>query len=129
MLSVAGGIGADDGGAPATWVSLLELARGLLLLLVAGRQVRSRARGAEGPAQPLDEVTPGRAAGAGALLSSVNPKNPLLAVAAGAAIAQTGTSTGGEVAAYAVFNAVIMAVLLLVIGVKLVGDAISGLSA
>jgi Sap-like sulfolipid-1-addressing protein len=93
----------------------------------------------------------------------VNPKNLLLTVAAAAAIAQTGISTGSELVALAVFvvigtlgpgipvaiyfamgrraaallddlkawlgfnNAAIMAVLLLVIGAKLIGDGISGL--
>ena len=113
----------------------------------------------------LDSFSPVKAAGAGVVLSGVNPKNLLLAVAGAVAIAQAGISTGQQVAAYVVFvaiasigvaaplgiyfalgersrqiletmknwlarnNAVIMAVLLLVIGVKLIGDAISGFSA
>ena len=102
--------------------------------------------------------------GAGAFLSAANPKNLLIAVAAAAAIAQTGIPGGEQAIAYAVFalvgtvgvaapvviyfalgeragpildrlkrwmahnNGVIMAVLLLVIGVKLIGDGIAGLS-
>ena len=98
------------------------------------------------------------------LLGGVNPKNLLLAVSAGASIAQTGISGADQAIAYAVFalvgtigvgtpvviyfalgersatmlaalkdwmgrhNAVIMAVLCLVIGVKLIGDAIGGLT-
>jgi threonine/homoserine/homoserine lactone efflux protein len=113
----------------------------------------------------LDSFTPIKAGGAGVLLSGLNPKNLLLAVAGALAIAQAGISTGEEVASYVVFvavasigvaapvvlyfalgersrglldgmrdwmarnNAVIMAVLLLIIGVKLIGDAISGFSA
>jgi hypothetical protein len=111
----------------------------------------------------LDTFTPVKAAGTGALLSGLNPKNTLLAVAGAAAIAGTGIATGQQVVAYAIFvviatigvgapvvlsivmgdrsrhllgeikdwmvqnNAVIVAVLLLVLGVKLIGDGISGL--
>ena len=110
----------------------------------------------------LDSFTPVKAAGAGVLLSGLNPKNLLLAVAGAAAIAQTGIDAGEQAIAYALFvliatlgvglpvalalvmgersrelldrlkdwlasnNAVIMAVLLVVIGAKLIGDAISG---
>jgi hypothetical protein len=56
-------------------------------------------------------VQPGQAAGAGAVLSGANPKNLLLAIGAAAAIAQTG-----------------IAVICLIIGAKLVGDAIGGFS-
>ena len=95
----------------------------------------------------------------------MNPKNGLLTIAAGAAIAGTGISAGEQAGALAVFiaiatlgvaaplvvyfalgsrsaevleemkdwmaanNGAIMAVLLLVIGAKLIGDGISGLSA
>lgn len=112
----------------------------------------------------LETFTPVKATGAGAVLSGLNPKNLMLAVAGAAAIAGVGISTGQEIAAYAVFvlvasigvgapvviyfalgdrsasllerlknwmaqnNAVIMSVLLLVIGVKLIGDAIAGFS-
>jgi threonine/homoserine/homoserine lactone efflux protein len=99
----------------------------------------------------------------GTALSGINPKNLLLTVAAAAAVAQSGVSTGDEVVAMAVFvvlatlgpgipvaiyfamgrraaklldelkawlgahNAAIMAVLLLVIGAKLIGDGVGGL--
>ena len=113
----------------------------------------------------VEHFTPARSAGAGVVLSALNPKNLVLAVAAAAEIAQLGVSTGDEAVAYAVFvligtvgvavpvvlyfalgdratplldalktwmgrnNAVIMAVLCLVIGAKVLGDAISGFSA
>jgi len=96
--------------------------------------------------------------------AAVNPKNLLLTVGAGAAIAQTGAGAGGQAAALAVFvllatvgvalpvaiyylmsdrateilgdvrewmaleNATIMAVICLIIGAKLIGDAISALA-
>jgi threonine/homoserine/homoserine lactone efflux protein len=105
-----------------------------------------------------------KSAGLGVLLSAVNPKNLLLSIAAGAAVAAvTGLSGGEQAVAYGVFaviatigvaapiviyfamgdrapallarlhtwmadnNAVIMTVLLLVIGVKVLGDGIGGL--
>jgi len=168
VLAVASGANASDGGEPATWLSVLKLVLGLLLLLVGVRQWRGRPHDPSDVAMPawmgrLDTLTPAQAAGTGALFSGLNPKNTLLAIGAGAAIAGTGIGTGQQAVAYAVFvviatvgvaapvvlsvamgdrsaklldelkawlaahNAVIMAVLLLVLGVKLIGDGISGL--
>ena len=134
------------------------------------RQFRGRPHAGEEPETPkwmaaLDTFTPAKAAGAGALLSGLNPKNLLLAVAAAVAIAQTGIGGGEQAGAYAVFvvvatlgvgtpvalsialgerarerldrlerwmsqhNAAIMSVVLLILGVKLIGDAVSGFSA
>ena len=167
VLTVAGGADASDAGEPATWVSVLELLLGLAALLMSARQFRGRPRAGEAPETPkwmraLDTFTPVKAIGAGALLSGLNPKNLLLAVAGATAIAQAGIDTGDEAIAYALFvliaslgvglpvvltialgersralldelkdwlarnNAVIMAVLMVVIGAKLIGDAISG---
>jgi threonine/homoserine/homoserine lactone efflux protein len=169
VLSVAGGADASEEGKPATWVSVLELVLGILLLLIALKQWRGRPHERDQVRTPkwmraLDTFTPVKATGMGALLSGLNPKNLLLSVAGAAAIAQTGISTGQQIAAYVIFvliasfgvaapvvialilgersrhvldelkdwmvrnNAVIMAVLLLILGVKLIGDAISGFS-
>src|SRR4051812_38228566 len=169
VLSVAGGADATSGGEPATWVDVLKLILGLLLLLVAARQWRGRPHGDEEPVAPkwmgaLDRFTPPKALAAGVALSALNPKNLLLAAAGAATIASVGVSTGDEIVAWIVFvlvasigvaapvviamamgdragpildglktwmarnNGVIMAVLLLVIGVKMIGDAISGFS-
>ena len=170
VLLAADGADATDEGQPATWVGILQLLLGAGLLLLALRQWRSRpADGAEPPLPsgwaPSTTSRRSRRSGPASYPSGPNPKNLLLAVAAATAIAQTGISTGDEVAAYIVFmaiaslgvgipvalyfvmgersravlenlktwmshnNAVIMAVLLLVIGAKLVGDAIASLSA
>jgi threonine/homoserine/homoserine lactone efflux protein len=167
VLAVAGGADASDDGQPATWVNILELVLGLAALLLGARQFRGRPRAGETPESPkwmqaLDTFTPAKAAGAGVLLSALNPKNLLLAVAGAATIAQTGIDADEEAIAYAIFvvvatigvalpvtlaialgersralldelkdwlavhNAAIMAVLLVVIGFKLIGDAISG---
>jgi threonine/homoserine/homoserine lactone efflux protein len=166
VLLASSGV-ASEQGEPADWVSWLKLVLGLLLLAVAVTQWRGRPRGDADPEMPkwmqtIDTFTPPKAAGFGALLSGINPKNLLLCVGAAAAIAQTGTPAGEQAIALAVFvligtlgpgapvaiyfalgerskqildrlkawmgdnNAAIMAVLCLVIGAKLIGDAISG---
>jgi hypothetical protein len=169
VLAAAGPAGAGKSGSPATWVSWVKIVLGVLLLLVAARQFRSRPRGDEEPDMPkwmtrIDKTTPLAAFGLAAALSGANPKNLLLAVAGAAAIAQTGIPGGQQALAYLVFaviatlgvgipvgiyfalgersarllaglkdwmsehNAVIMTVLCLIIGAKLIGDAISGLT-
>jgi threonine/homoserine/homoserine lactone efflux protein len=168
VLLVAGGAGADDEGGSPTWVAVLKLVLGAALVLLAAREWRHRPRGGADAALPkwmqaIDSFSPARALAMGVALSAINPKNLLLTVAAATAIAQTGISTGSELAALAVFvviatlgpgvpvaiyfamgrraaallddlknwmganNAAIMAVLLLVIGAKLIGDGISAL--
>ena len=169
VLLAASGADASESGEPATWVDVLELVLGCLLVLVAVRQWRGRPREGDEAALPkwmqtIDTVAPGKALAMGALLSGVNPKNLLLTLGAASAIAQTGVDTGQQAVALAVFvaigtlgpglpvaiyfalgarakrvlddlklwmaahNAAIMAVLCLVIGTKLIGDAIAGLA-
>jgi threonine/homoserine/homoserine lactone efflux protein len=173
-LSVVGAIvllvspdATSDSGAPATWVSWLRLVLGVLLVLLALKDWRGRPRDAEKAPTPkwmgaIARFNAVKALAAGAVLSAANPKNLLLALAAGASIAQAGIPGGEQAVAYAVFaligaigvlvplviyfalgdragpildgikswmaqhNAVIMTVLLLVIGAKLIGDAIAG---
>jgi len=168
VFLLAGPANASDDGEPATWVDVLKLVLGLLLVRIALRQWRGRPHNGDEPPTPrwmgaIEQFSPVKALGAGALLAGVNPKNTLLAVAAAAAIAQTGIPGGEQAVAYAVFavigtigvaapvviyfamgdragpildglrswmaahNAVIMAVLCLVIGAKLIGDAVAGL--
>jgi threonine/homoserine/homoserine lactone efflux protein len=168
VLLVASGSNASESGQPATWVAVVKLVLGTLLLLAAIKQWRGRPRGDADAALPgwmraVDHFTPGRAVAMGVALSAINPKNLVLTVAAATAIAQTGIATGDQAIALAIFvvigtlgpvlpvaiyflmgerstrvlddlkewmghnNAVIMAVLLLVIGVKLIGDGISAL--
>ena len=169
VLSVAGPAGASKSGSPATWVSWVKIVLGAALLLVAVRQFRSRPKDSDEAALPkwmasIDTMKPLTVLGLAALLGGINPKNLLLAVSAGASIAQTGISGADQAIAYAVFaligtigvgtpvviyfalgersatmlaalkdwmgrhNAVIMSVLCLVIGAKLIGDAIGGLT-
>jgi threonine/homoserine/homoserine lactone efflux protein len=169
VLLVSSGASASSHGAPATWVSIVKIVLGVLLLALAAKQWRGRPRGDAEPQLPawmktIDTFTPVKSVGMGALLSTINPKNLLLVVAAAAAIAQTGASAVDQAVALAVFiviatlgvgapvaifflmgaratkilgelhdwmareNATIMAVICLIIGAKLIGDAIAGLT-
>jgi hypothetical protein len=81
---------------------------GVLLLLLAARNWRTRpARGAE-PEMPkwmagIDTLKPGKALGLGLLLAGVNPKNLMLAAAAGAGLATLGLSTADAIGSLIVF--------------------------
>jgi threonine/homoserine/homoserine lactone efflux protein len=108
VLLVSSGADASGGDDPATWVSILKLVLGVLLLGIAARQWRGRPRGDADASLPkwmstIDRFTPARAAAMALALSAINPKNLVLTVGAAAAIAQTGASTGGQAVALAVF--------------------------
>ena len=108
VLAFAGPAGASQSGSPATWVSWVKIALGVLLLLVAARQFRSRPHGDEQPHMPkwmatIDKTTPPAALGLAAVMSGANPKNLLLAVAGAAAIAGTGIPGGQQAIAYLIF--------------------------
>ena len=65
-------------------MSWVKIALGVLLLLVAARQFRSRPHGDDQPQMPkwmatIDKTTPVAAVGLAAVLSGANPKNLLLA--------------------------------------------------
>jgi threonine/homoserine/homoserine lactone efflux protein len=169
VLVISGSASASSHGAPATWVSILKIALGLVLVALAVKQYRGRPRGDTEPElaawmKAIDTFTPVKSAGMAMLLSGVNPKNLLLTVGCAAAIAQTGVSTVDQAVALAVFvalgtlgvgalvaiyfgmgaratkilgalhqwmareNSTIIAVLCLIIGAKLIGDAITALS-
>jgi threonine/homoserine/homoserine lactone efflux protein len=108
VLAVAGSANANEDGEPATWVDVLKLVLGALLLLVALKQWRGRPRRGEAAAMPqwmrsIDRFTPGRSLAIGAALSGINQKNLLLTLGAASAIAQTGVETGEQAIALAVF--------------------------
>lgn len=91
-------------------VGSITLVLGLLLLLVALRQWRGRPQGGAEPPLPswmgaIDSMGAARALLLGFVLACVNPKNLLLAVAAGVAVGAAGLSPGaatGVIAIYAV---------------------------
>jgi threonine/homoserine/homoserine lactone efflux protein len=154
----------DDGSQPVK--AVIQLVLGALLLLLAVRQWLGRPKAGEEPALPkwmqaIDRIRFATAFGLGFLLSAINPKNLLMAAAAGVAVGSAALATGEVVVVIAVFtviaastvlvpvvayliasarlrgpldalrtwlakeNAVIMAVLLLVIGVSLIGKGIA----
>jgi threonine/homoserine/homoserine lactone efflux protein len=163
---LAGGASSEKGSA-ASWTGWIKIGLGLVLVALAVREWRGRPRGDEVPPAPgwmraVDGFTPVKAAGLAAVLGVVNPKNLLLVVAGGLAIASSAPDdTGTQVVAGVAFaivasvgvaaplvvyvsageraaqilddlkdwmvrnNAAIMAVLLLVIGAKLVGDGMT----
>jgi len=87
------------------WV---KVAIGVLFLLMAARQWRSRPRAGESVTMPkwmqtIDAFTPAKSAGLGVILSAANPKNLALTIAAAASIAQVGLSGGASAVAVAVF--------------------------
>jgi threonine/homoserine/homoserine lactone efflux protein len=170
VLLLGGVFDGSDAGEPATWVNVLLLCLGLLLLAAAVKQWRGRPSAGEETPMPawmrtMGEFTIAKAAAAGFALSALNPKNVLLVAAAAAEIAEVGLPASQQVAVLVVFvliasagvltplvlsvalgdrsgelldaltgwlarhNAVIMAVLFLLIGAKLIGDAVSGFSA
>ena len=158
------GLEANDS-EPSNTTGWIKLALAALLLAVGVRQWRARPGPDEEVEVPgwmakIDELKPGASFGLGFLLSALNPKNLLLAVAAGASFGALPLSTGETVGAVAVFtiiaaitvtvpviayliagqrldptldqakawlirsNTAVMAVLILVFGTSLLGDAI-----
>ncbi|GGR18589.1 GAP family protein [Agromyces mediolanus] len=93
-------IPASDPDASKPIAGTIQIVLGVLLLLLALKQWRSRPKGDAEPPMPkwmaaIDQLTAVKGAGLGFLLSAVNPKNLLMAVAAGVAIG-TGGLNGGE---------------------------------
>ena len=67
--------------------------------------------------QAIESITPVKSAGLGVALATINPKNLLLIIGGGLAIANAPTSTGGKVVAAVVF--VLLAVSTVVLPVVL----------
>ncbi len=106
VLLASGADDADSGSSTA--LDVIKLVFGVLFLLLALKQWRSRPQPGTEAAMPkwmaaIDSVTPGRALLLGAALSGVNPKNLALTLAASASIAQAGLDGGGTTVAIACF--------------------------
>lgn len=98
----------QDPDAPKPVAGVIKLLLGVALLLLAVRQWRSRPKPGEDAALPtwmaaIDQMTAGRAFMLGFLLSAVNPKNLIMAVAAGVIIGTGGFSVGEAIVAIVVF--------------------------
>jgi hypothetical protein len=108
VLLLADGADASENRGPATWVSVLKIVVALLLVVFAVRQWRGREDRAEmeapGWMRRLDSVTAAKAAGL-AVVFAVKPKNLLLTIGAGVAVAQVGASAAGQAVALAVYVA------------------------
>jgi threonine/homoserine/homoserine lactone efflux protein len=108
VLLIAGPSDASSDTGAATWTGWLKLALGVLLLLFAGKQWRGRPRDGGQPATPkwmasLNTITPVKALGLGAVLSTVNPKNGAMTIAAATSISGTGASGAAQGVAIGLF--------------------------
>lgn len=99
----------DDASKPIAGV--IKIVLGVLLLLMAVKQWRSRPRGDEEPPLPkwmsaIDSMTAGRGFLLGFALSGLNPKNLLMGVAAGVAIGAGGFGVGDTTLVIAIFTVI-----------------------
>ena len=110
VLFLAGDDGVDTGGS-SDLTAWINLALGLLFLLLAFRTWRTRPRPGQ-PVEPpkwmatLDTISPVAALGLGAALSAANPKNLALAVTGAVAIASNELSSTQTVVSVVVFVAI-----------------------
>lgn len=120
VILVSGSIGTGTDTSPRTGTSALKLLLGALLLYLAVRSWRGR----PAPGEPADlpswlsaveTISPAKAAGIGTL-SSLNPKNLILIVGGGIAIAGGSTATTDRVVAGAVFVAIASASVVVPVG-------------
>jgi hypothetical protein len=108
VVAVAGTATLNTSSGPATGVSWIKVGLGILLLIVGLRGWRKRPKGDEQPTLPrwlssIETISPVKAGGLGLLLSAVNPKNLLLLIAGGVAIAQGATTSDDKAVAIGVF--------------------------
>lgn len=93
---------------PRTWVSVLRIVVGALLLAVAAKQWLGRGAGKEAPGwmAALSTATPRSAARLGLLLAVANPKVFLLVAAAGLTIGAADLALAGAAGAVVAFTAI-----------------------
>ncbi|MFJ3391684.1 GAP family protein [Leifsonia aquatica] len=110
----------------------IKIVLGVLLLLLALRQWRSRPKPGETATLPkwmaaIDQMTAGRSLGLAFILAAVNPKNLLLAAGAGVAIGTAGLSVGEDIVVIVIFVVVAASsVAIPVIGYLMAADRIRG---
>jgi hypothetical protein len=122
VIAASGAIGTGSGGTPSHGVSVVKIALGAVLLLVGLRDWKKRPKAGQPAALPkwlqaIESITPVKSAGLGVALAAINPKNLLLIVGGGLAIANAPTSAGGKVVAAAIF--VVLAISTVVLPVVL----------
>jgi hypothetical protein len=136
VIAASGAIGTGSGGAPSHGVSVVKIVLGVLLFGVGLRDWKKRPKPGE-PAvlpkwlQAIESITPVKSTGLGFALAAINPKNLLLIVGGGLAIANAPTSTGGKLVAAVLFvllavsTVVLPVVLLRILGAKAQGPLAS----
>ena len=104
FVLLAGSVDTSSDG-PSAAVSWVKVVLGVLLLVLAGRQWRSRNADAEPPKwmQAIDDLNFVKSTGLGFALAAINPKNLLLCVSAGVGIGTAGVSAGEQVVALVVY--------------------------
>lgn len=120
VILVSGSIGTGTDTSPRTGTSALKLLLGALLLYLAVRSWRGRPAPGEPAVLPswlaaVETISPAKATGIGTL-SSLNPKNLILIVGGGIAIAGGSTATTDRVVAGAVFVAIASASVVVPVG-------------
>ncbi|ROP74598.1 GAP family protein [Curtobacterium sp. PhB115] len=118
---------ATDPDASKPVAGVVEIVLGVLLVLLAVHQWRARPAAGTTADPPgwmgaIDSMTPVKAAGLAFLLAAVNPKNLLMAVAAGVAVGTSGADPGSVVWALVVF----VVIASLSIAVPVVGFLVAG---
>jgi threonine/homoserine/homoserine lactone efflux protein len=106
----------------------IKIIIGVLLLLLAVQQWRSRPKPGEEPKMPkwmsaIDGMNAGRGFGLGFLLAAVNPKNLLLGAAAGVSIGTGGLAVGEAALAITVFTLIAAATVAIPVIAYLVASA------
>lgn len=127
IVTLVPGLETDQGG-PSDATGWTKLVLGVLLLLVGVRQWRGRPGPGDDAPVPgwmsrIDGLAPPAALGLGFVLSALNPKNLLLAVAAGAALGSldlSGAATAGGIIVFTAIAAATVAVP--VVGFLIAGD-------
>ncbi|WP_412079524.1 GAP family protein (plasmid) [Streptomyces xanthophaeus] len=107
VLLGTGADAANEDGGPAAWTSWLKLALGVLFLLLAFKQFRSRPREGHPAHAPkwmaaIDRFTPAKAVSLASLLAVANPKNLVLILGGTVAIAGSGADPRGKTVAVVV---------------------------
>ena len=124
MIALSGSLH-TGGGPPPVWASWTKIILGVLLLVRGVGRWRGRGEVRDTPKwmKAIDDFTFGKSLGVGMLLSAVNPKNLILAVAAGLAIGTAGLPIGQEVVVVAVFTIIASSTVAIpVIGYLLAGQ-------
>ena len=111
---------------------VVKIVLGVLLLLLAVKQWRHRPEHGATPAPPkwmtaIDTITPAKAAGLAFLLAAVNPKNLMMAVAAGVTVGTSGADRGAIVWAVVVFVVIAaLSIAIPVVGYLVLGERVAG---